>query len=198
MNEFATLRRELGLLYLRFYSLLMVGFLFMYFVGGLFQIFVMLMYSFWVPQIYCNAVRDSNKALLPQYVIGISITRILIPLYFYGCPKNFIHAEPNYRLSMLLLLWMFAQVAFLFLQDKYGARFFIPKKFLPPKYDYSRQILLPPGETKECVICMSTIDLSLQDYMITPCDHVFHGHCLLQWLNQKMECPTCRGALPNV
>lgn len=33
-------------------------------------------------------------------------------------------------------------------------------------------------------------------YMLTPCNHLFHTECLTQWMDEKMECPTCRGALP--
>eukprot|EP00953_Heterococcus_sp_UTEX-ZZ885_P017188 9621-Heterococcus_DN1.PRE.2 len=52
------------------------------------------------------------------------------------------------------------------------------------------------GTGPECAICYNTVDPSLQDHMITPCDHSFHSECLLQWINIKMECPTCRSVLP--
>merc|ERR1711935_580880 len=32
--------------------------------------------------------------------------------------------------------------------------------------------------------------------MVTPCKHYYHRACLTQWMDQKMECPTCRTALP--
>ena len=32
--------------------------------------------------------------------------------------------------------------------------------------------------------------------MRTPCNHRFHAPCLLEWMNIKMECPTCRQSLP--
>jgi len=32
--------------------------------------------------------------------------------------------------------------------------------------------------------------------MKTPCGHKFHIPCLLTWMEVKMECPTCRAALP--
>lgn len=32
--------------------------------------------------------------------------------------------------------------------------------------------------------------------MMTPCKHYYHPTCLKQWMDQKMECPTCRSELP--
>ena len=40
--------------------------------------------------------------------------------------------------------------------------------------------------------------MSPEKYMITPCNHLFHTECLTQWMNEKMECPTCRGQLPQL
>lgn len=68
-------------------------------------------------------------------------------------------------------------------------------QFLPPKYDYHRTLSFT--EERECVICMSPVHpVVSHDYMLTPCDHIFHTPCLLQWMNFKMECPICRRQLP--
>ncbi len=40
----------------------------------------------------------------------------------------------------MLVVWMGTQIMVMTLQDKYGPRFFIPKQFLPTKYDYHRPI----------------------------------------------------------
>lgn len=32
--------------------------------------------------------------------------------------------------------------------------------------------------------------------MNTPCNHKFHEECLAQWMEVKLECPTCRAILP--
>ncbi|CAN0187301.1 unnamed protein product, partial [Laminaria digitata] len=47
-----------------------------------------------------------------------------------------------------------------------------------------------------CAICYAAVDSALEDYMLTPCDHVFHQGCLTRWMDIKMECPTCRRELP--
>ena len=48
----------------------------------------------------------------------------------------------------------------------------------------------------DCVICMTEVAVATRDYMVTPCNHLFHEECLQQWMNVKLECPTCRAALP--
>lgn len=100
------------------------------------------------------------------------------------------------------------QVALLLGQAWFGPRFFIPSRFLPPKYDYfraaaPRKEALPDGDIEtgdagaECVICMNPVDvLTPPARMLTPCNHVFHPACLQRWMDVKMECPTCRAVLP--
>ena len=52
----------------------------------------------------------------------------------------------------------------------------------------------------DCVICMLPVDINQEEgddrRVVTPCDHVYHQACLVEWLNIKMECPTCRCELP--
>ncbi|RLN15370.1 hypothetical protein BBJ28_00007894 [Nothophytophthora sp. Chile5] len=110
-----------------------------------------------------------------------------------------------------LTAWMLLQVGVLALQQRYGPRFFVPARFLPVKYNYERRInlqqmaLLHSGgsascdedNSVDCVICMVEIDVDARDYMIAPCDHIFHRECLQGWMQVKMECPTCRCVLPE-
>ena len=42
---------------------------------------LLLMYSFWVPQIITSVIRDTRKPLHPQYILGMTVTRLAIPLY---------------------------------------------------------------------------------------------------------------------
>ena len=49
----------------------------------------------------------------------------------------------------------------------------------------------------DCVICMTEVVVAERDYMVTPCSHLFHEACLRQWMDVKMECPTCRALLPS-
>ncbi|CAK7894889.1 transmembrane E3 ubiquitin-protein ligase 1 [[Candida] anglica] len=69
----------------------------------------------------------------------------------------------------------------------------------------------------DCTICMNEIDLPVivnsevkitgpgstdrahaQEYMITPCHHIFHTECLEDWMKYKLQCPVCRSSLPPV
>ncbi len=45
-----------------------------------------------------------------RYIIGMSLTRLLVPLYALACPSNFFHWEPNYPLATALVCWMSLQV----------------------------------------------------------------------------------------
>ena len=126
------------------------GFILIFYMSHLFYIFIFVMHSFWVPQIICNAQKCSRRPVLwyanlipsspqlflefflltiyRQYVIGMSVTRLTIPLYFYGCPHNFLSVEPSSRMCFLLTAYMVAQVLVMYLQDKKGPQFFIPRR----------------------------------------------------------------------
>lgn len=106
-------------------------------------------YSFWIPQIIRNVSRGCRKPLSPRYVIGISITRLTIPLCklnppsvvitgfwldifvlsldFYAYPQNIIAQEPSFGV-WVLVGYVVAQVGILFLQDTLGPRFFVPER----------------------------------------------------------------------
>ena len=73
--------------------------------------------------------------------------------------------------------------------------------------------------TSDCIICMHPLEapyiprgsdrhpnttsstsvaniFARRDYMITPCRHIFHAHCLEGWMKYKLQCPICRESLP--
>ncbi|GBG63151.1 hypothetical protein CBR_g36920 [Chara braunii] len=181
-----TVRREISILYSRFYGFLLGGILLMYQFSWLLWYILLLFYSFWIPQIVSNAVRDSRKPLHPHYILGISITRLAIPLF------------------------MLIQAALLLLQHYFGSRCFIPRQCLPERYSYFRSVDrstiqgvgAEDGCGIDCVICMAPVEMSQRrsqrERMVTPCDHVFHANCLQRWMDVKMECPTCRRPLPPI
>ena len=142
-----------------------------------------------------------------MYIIGMSICRLALPLYFFGCPYNFLKVPYNFRICIMLVLYVALQVGLLLLQYYRGSRYFIPKFMLPEQYNYYRKLTVAQvSDMKskveeeggiDCVICMSPVDYNdPTKRMVTPCGHFFHPECLERWLKVKMECPTCRRPLP--
>lgn len=211
----AGLRRRLATLHLRFYGVFFLM-LFLFFINQSSPlVIVFLFYSCWIPQIIYNSYAGTRNAFHPIYLYGMAISRLFIPLYFLGCPSNFViylvdknDFKISYFACFVLILWTAFQVSIIILQDKYGSRFFIPRKFLPERYDYYRHYQNvrndeevadeEDGLVNECIICYNNISLTSGEYMVTPCDHLFHKNCLNQWLDIKMECPVCRSVLPAV
>ncbi|KAH0866758.1 hypothetical protein HID58_073780 [Brassica napus] len=193
-----TMRRELSFLYSRFYGILLGGILIMYELHNYMRWILLVMYSFWIPQIVANVVRDSRKPLHPYYILGMTVTRLAIPLYVFGCPKNFMRVEASKAWCIGLCAFIGFQAAVLLLQHYFGSRCFVPRKMLPEKYNYYRRLDHDVNRSRDCVICMATIDLRRRtnDCMVTPCEHLFHSGCLQRWMDIKMECPTCRRTLP--
>lgn len=193
-----TMRRELSVLYSRFYGILLGGILIMYEFHNFLRPILFLMYSFWIPQIITNIIRDSRKPLHPHYILGMTVTRLAIPLYVFGCPYNFMRIEPDDNWCISLVVFMGVQALILLLQHYLGSRCFIPRQILPEKYSYYRRFDHGTNYAIDCVICMTAIDLNQRsnDCMVTPCDHFFHLGCLQRWMDIKMECPTCRRPLP--
>jgi hypothetical protein len=148
------LRQQVALLHVRFYVALVAVFLFVFYSPGKNRMYIILaLYSFWVPQIVLNVITEAKTPLHKNYIYGMTVTRLIAPLYIFGLRNNFLKevypdSTTDTVMCQLLVLWVGFQTAILIAQGKYGARFMIPKRFLPPKFDYSRPIpasMLPPG-----------------------------------------------------
>ncbi|EOA22886.1 hypothetical protein CARUB_v10003618mg [Capsella rubella] len=50
-------------------------------------------------------------------------------------------------------------------------------------------------ETELCSICLESLVSTLSTPTRMSCSHVFHGRCLLNWLDGKNTCPLCRTVL---
>jgi hypothetical protein len=200
------MRHEFSVLYTRFYLFVFLGILLIVQLQQYLHILVFPLFAFWVPQIARNAVEDVKDSLPKAYVVGTSLTRLFLPLYVFGCPVNFFRYEVDIEqrpaLCIALGVWVALQILVLFAQDTLGARFFVPRRFLPPKYDYhsltdaERDVEL--GGDNPCPICYEDFhrDVAAHEVMRTPCNHFFHTACLTRWMEQRMECPTCRARLP--
>jgi len=230
LDGWVGVRRRLATLHFRFYGALFLAMFATITLRNMPVVIVLLLYSCWLPQIVYNAVAGTRRALHPVYLYGTAVTRLFIPLYVFGCPSNFLTlllveaaAFPfSPAACFVLVIWTCLQVGFLTAQDAWGPRFFIPKQFLPQRYDYNRPVpqhLLLRGSSSsegaasgesgdvemtqmsgeednlECVICYNELVLTRGLYSISPCDHLFHKECLARWMQVKLECPTCRAPL---
>ncbi len=74
---------------------------------------LMLVYTFWIPQIAHCAWTDAQQPLRPLYIVGMSATRLLLPLYLYGCPNNVLKISPNPAFCVVLVAWLSLQVCYL-------------------------------------------------------------------------------------
>lgn len=74
---------------------LLGGMLIIYVFQKFLPFILLLVHSFWIPQIVTNVVHGPYKPLHPYYIIGMSVTRLAIPLYIFGCPHNFMSIKPE-------------------------------------------------------------------------------------------------------
>jgi len=170
------LRRQIAMLHLRFYVALFGTFLAVFYIGEQYRIFYALaLYSFWIPQIVRNVVTEAKAPLHNYYIYGMSLSRLVAPIYMFSVPNNFLKSvypdsPTDTFMCQMIVVWVLVQMAVLLAQGKYGARFMIPARFLPPKFDYSRPLpasMLPPGATEQLAKpqppgAPSTSDLSLE------------------------------------
>lgn len=152
--------------------------------------------SFWLPQILTSAWEGHVECpMSTRYIVLTTLLRSFEPLYAWACPHNIWSTKPN-AYVWLVEAWLLVQMGVLLLQRRYGARALTPAFMWKDRYSYYRE--LPPlaeGATERtCTICLSAVT---DDHMVTPCNHVLHRECLTRWMLQKLECPTCRAALPE-
>jgi len=197
-------RRELSWLYARFYGVLVVGLLIIYNNLEHLDSIVLAFQAYWMPQILHDAWQGSRSAICPGFLGGISLSRTLLPLYLWGCPRGVFSGDlypklpgsPNVTFCLLVVVFQAAQVAVMAMQQRVGPRWFVPWLCMPWAYNYHRGARIERGT--DCVICMSEIDPEDAQRVLTPCSHKFHRVCLEQWMDVKMECPTCRTILPPI
>ena len=168
-----------------------------------------------LPQIIHNVRKGNNPQFYVYYIIGMLGLRVILPLYYRGCPENIYIISPNLAFCVIWSSLFVVQILVLLIQHICGPRFFIPKAFIPGHYEYMNKIEVAPElEPLECNICLQSIsgeddiDPSINSgsrslmsrakitVMKTPCGHIFHPDCLRHWMDVKLECPSCRLKLP--
>ncbi|KAL9332725.1 hypothetical protein ACSQ67_002335 [Phaseolus vulgaris] len=62
-----------------------------------------------------------------------------------------------------------------------------------PTFDFSEMKELSVGNgAEECAVCLVEFQDSHTVKMLPLCQHVFHQHCIDQWLASRLTCPICR------
>ncbi|GAB2215331.1 hypothetical protein Droror1_Dr00019714 [Drosera rotundifolia] len=55
---------------------------------------------------------------------------------------------------------------------------------------------LAKSDSSQCAVCLNEFELGSEVKQM-PCKHVFHGECILPWLELHNSCPVCRHELPT-
>ncbi|KAL4917533.1 hypothetical protein BDW62DRAFT_183316 [Aspergillus aurantiobrunneus] len=137
-------RSDVGAMYARFYFTLFVvlivsiwSFLWPNRLGAWYARALAFVYlSLWVPQIYRNVMRNCRKALRWDFVIGQSCLRLFPFLYFLTIRENVLFVRPDIKTALSLAGWVWIQIWLLASQGILGPRFFVPRGWAPPAYDY--------------------------------------------------------------
>lgn len=80
-----------------------------------------------------NIITETKQPCHSYYVFGMSVTRVMAPIYIFGFEHNFVREmnpefPQNAILCYALIIWVGLQAVVLHLQGKLGARFMIPAR----------------------------------------------------------------------
>ncbi|ODV66926.1 hypothetical protein HYPBUDRAFT_152926 [Hyphopichia burtonii NRRL Y-1933] len=110
--------------------------------GGL-----LLINSYWIPQFSRNTLKNRRKSFSWEFIWGTSMIRI-IPVWYLSLIKhNPLRHHYDPVLVIVLTLWILLQIGLLYLQQIFGARFWINEKWLPQAYDYHYLLNIKDLET---------------------------------------------------
>ncbi len=211
--EISSPRASFAAIYSRFYfSLVLLMFFSLWAMSwprslrsGYANLLVFCYFSFWWPQIYRNTMRNCRKALSWEYVVGTSILRAVPILYWYFEDRNILSIGTSPTTAVVLLAWLWLQVALLLSQHLLGPRLLVRDSWCPPAYDYhpllreddveangmSIGLLASASEAKDkddktrkvfdCAICMNEIDVPV----LSKADHALGRGTGTAWLEQR-------------
>merc|ERR1719410_2981939 len=107
LNQTSTdfLRQQVTQLHVRFYFSLFIALSSLWYFGRSHLNYLLLvLYSFWVPQILYNIFTEAKRPLHIHYIYGMSLTRVIFPLYIFGYQHNFLkEANSDFPTSLVML-----------------------------------------------------------------------------------------------
>ena len=94
-----------------------------------------------IPQIIYNVNINILKNHLPfNFIIIVLLNKLFLPLYFRLYNNNILLSQPKYFLVLNVFIVLFLELLILFLQQYFGNKFFIPKKFRKGYYNYYKTL----------------------------------------------------------
>ncbi|CAH8308892.1 unnamed protein product [Eruca vesicaria subsp. sativa] len=52
-------------------------------------------------------------------------------------------------------------------------------------------------EDDDCAVCKDEMSIGSEAVVLLPCNHKYHGECIVPWLRTRNTCPVCRYELPT-
>ncbi|KAF6767551.1 Zinc finger, RING-type [Kalmanozyma brasiliensis GHG001] len=116
-------------------------------------------FSFWIPQIWLNVQRGTRRSVLKRTVVGLTGTRLFLPLYLLICPDNVLFQEES-GWGWVLAGWLVGQATLLVGQDVLGPHWFLPSKWVPADARVGWEYHPEEGDAVEgeCGICLAPIE----------------------------------------
>lgn len=161
-------RRRLLSVYLMFY----IGFSFIVFnikecITNFYLILIVYTLS-WLSQILLSICQNSRPPMSRLYLIWLSLSRLVFPIYIKGFDNNFFNLRPSYFKVSLLILIILIEMVILILQKSLGPRIIIPKKFRKQNqaFDYYKDkvnIEKHISHNPICVICLENLENDIDD-----------------------------------
>jgi hypothetical protein len=92
--------------------------------------------SYWLPQVYRNVIKGSHRSFKKWFIFGTTFIRTLPIFYVFVVKTNVFQHHYDLQYFLIIAAWLSLQIFLLFLQEVFGSRFFLPKKWLPETYNY--------------------------------------------------------------
>uniref|UniRef100_A0A0G4FGF3 RING-type E3 ubiquitin transferase n=1 Tax=Chromera velia CCMP2878 TaxID=1169474 RepID=A0A0G4FGF3_9ALVE len=140
-------RSELMFLYGRYHLVAMLLVILVHALPFLLVPLALILSLYWLPQIARDAWTGNRNSLHPNFIMGTTLCRLVLPLYVWGCPATIFNGVvypsaggPMFGLALTMLIVPTVQVWLMFLQRRFGPRCFIPRGLLPHVYNYYRPV----------------------------------------------------------
>ena len=145
--------------------------------------------SSFIPQIILNILVNKTEHTDVYYILT-TLYRMFPLVYFFAYKNNIAEISVDTSVGVNIPVYMVVQLVVLLIQNHFGGRFCLPKSMRG--FNYRSATI---QNKTECAVCKIDVECD-EEYLVTPCGHVFHSECLVPWISQHRTCPYCRSDLP--